>query len=390
MAPGILDALKILKPQTVIRWHPAGFEPIGAGNHDRTMAGQRHRRTFASLFADERREPALGSPADPRRTAQAWHRCRADHRGKIHGEEKAATVDAFAISRWGSRGFPVARNSCVSGASCASSIRPPTPPTSRSRGRGRDLPADYSFDEMRDLPTASNAISRIRERGWPFGLANSSPRAGRSAPLSFSPGSHRSSIMASATSGGKRRNPAAGGDAPARPWQLPRFRHADDRGGALARSRRAICVWVFPAVPLDDPEEPTSGPPRGSTHAWAQVYSPGTGRIDFDPTTGRSARSAPGHRCGRPRSALRYPSQRTFHRVPVGPSPHGGAERHARHRRRSGPPPRAHNSANGQIDDRDGQGLADRTHRRSADSPSRDLIDFDALRVPVALCRFRG
>src|SRR6266446_1943197 len=37
-------------------------------------------------------QPALGSTADPRRTAQAWHQCRADHRGKIHGEEKAATV----------------------------------------------------------------------------------------------------------------------------------------------------------------------------------------------------------------------------------------------------------------------------------------------------------
>src|SRR4030095_3287745 len=40
----------------------------------------------------EHREPALGSTVDPRRTAQAWHRCRADHRGKILGEEKAATV----------------------------------------------------------------------------------------------------------------------------------------------------------------------------------------------------------------------------------------------------------------------------------------------------------
>src|SRR5437870_6255807 len=29
----------------------------------------------------ERREPALGSATDPWRTAQAWHRCRADHRG---------------------------------------------------------------------------------------------------------------------------------------------------------------------------------------------------------------------------------------------------------------------------------------------------------------------
>jgi hypothetical protein len=25
LAPGILDALKILKPETVIRWHRAGF-----------------------------------------------------------------------------------------------------------------------------------------------------------------------------------------------------------------------------------------------------------------------------------------------------------------------------------------------------------------------------
>jgi len=25
VAPGVLDALKILKPQTVIRWHRAGF-----------------------------------------------------------------------------------------------------------------------------------------------------------------------------------------------------------------------------------------------------------------------------------------------------------------------------------------------------------------------------
>src|SRR5438132_418320 len=40
----------------------------------------------------EHREPTLGSTADPRRTAQARHRCRADHRVKIHGEAKAATV----------------------------------------------------------------------------------------------------------------------------------------------------------------------------------------------------------------------------------------------------------------------------------------------------------
>jgi transglutaminase-like putative cysteine protease len=38
------------------------------------------------------------------------------------------------------------------------------------------------------------------------------------------------------------------------------------------------------AVSLDDPEEPARGSAGGSTHAWAQIYLPGVGWIDFDPT----------------------------------------------------------------------------------------------------------
>jgi transglutaminase-like putative cysteine protease len=45
-------------------------------------------------------------------------------------------------------------------------------------------------------------------------------------------------------------------------------------------------VSGYLAVPLDDPLESTSGSARGSTHAWAQVYLPGAGWIDFDPTSG--------------------------------------------------------------------------------------------------------
>jgi transglutaminase-like putative cysteine protease len=37
------------------------------------------------------------------------------------------------------------------------------------------------------------------------------------------------------------------------------------------------------AIPLDDPFDPKGG----STHAWAQVYLPGAGWVDFDPTSGK-------------------------------------------------------------------------------------------------------
>jgi hypothetical protein len=50
VAPGVLDALKILKPQTVVRGTALGSELTDAGNHDRAAAGQRQRRTFASSF----------------------------------------------------------------------------------------------------------------------------------------------------------------------------------------------------------------------------------------------------------------------------------------------------------------------------------------------------
>jgi transglutaminase-like putative cysteine protease len=41
------------------------------------------------------------------------------------------------------------------------------------------------------------------------------------------------------------------------------------------------------AVPLEYPADASSDSPRGSTHAWAQVYLPGAGWVDFDPTSGK-------------------------------------------------------------------------------------------------------
>ena len=49
LAPGVLNALKIVKPETVIRWHRAASGPIGAG--DRGRAGRRPRSSYAGSFA---------------------------------------------------------------------------------------------------------------------------------------------------------------------------------------------------------------------------------------------------------------------------------------------------------------------------------------------------
>jgi len=53
-----------------------------------------------------------------------------------------------------------------------------------------------------------------------------------------------------------------------------------------ARPFAARFASGYLAVPLDDPKEPASGSARGSTHAWAQIYLPGRGWIDFDPASG--------------------------------------------------------------------------------------------------------
>jgi len=51
LAPGVVDALKILQPETVIRWHRAGFRSYWRWESGPAVADQEHLRTFASSFA---------------------------------------------------------------------------------------------------------------------------------------------------------------------------------------------------------------------------------------------------------------------------------------------------------------------------------------------------
>jgi hypothetical protein len=51
LTPGVMDALKIIRPETLLRWHRAGFRAIGAGNLDHAVGGRRQPRTFAASFA---------------------------------------------------------------------------------------------------------------------------------------------------------------------------------------------------------------------------------------------------------------------------------------------------------------------------------------------------
>ena len=70
--PSILQVLTIIRPETLVRWHRAGFRCYWRWK-SRSLGGRPQIETALRVLipADEHREPALGSAAHPRRTAQA-------------------------------------------------------------------------------------------------------------------------------------------------------------------------------------------------------------------------------------------------------------------------------------------------------------------------------
>ena len=92
LAPTVLSALAIVKPETVIRWHRAGFR-----SYWRWRSRRGGRPTLPTEIRKLIREmsianPLVGSAADPRRVAQARDRCRRDERCQIYGQETRTTV----------------------------------------------------------------------------------------------------------------------------------------------------------------------------------------------------------------------------------------------------------------------------------------------------------
>ncbi len=65
LAPGVLDALKILKPETVIRWHRAGFRAYWRWKSRARWPTEDTTGDSSAHSRHEYCEPALGCTADP-------------------------------------------------------------------------------------------------------------------------------------------------------------------------------------------------------------------------------------------------------------------------------------------------------------------------------------
>ena len=91
--PDLRDALAVVRPETVIRWHRAGFRAYWRWR----SRPRRGRPTVPPEVRQLIREmslanPLWGAPRIPWRTAQTRHRCRADECVQIYGAEERATL----------------------------------------------------------------------------------------------------------------------------------------------------------------------------------------------------------------------------------------------------------------------------------------------------------
>ena len=92
IAPRILDAFTIVEPETVLRWHRAGFRLFWRWKSRR---GAGRPKVSLEVRQDPRDKPGkspLGRSAHSWRAPQAWYRCGSDLRRQVHGPTPAPTV----------------------------------------------------------------------------------------------------------------------------------------------------------------------------------------------------------------------------------------------------------------------------------------------------------
>jgi len=158
------------------------------------------------------------------------------------------------------------------------------------------FPVDYSADDMAELAPCiqrrhADPDDEVGRWARQFLLASGSIGT-LELLVRLSQGIHRGFLY--------RRREAKGIQRPLETLQLG---HGSCRDFALlmieaARSLGLAARFVsgYLAVPLEADEEPrtaeTVDQPHGATHAWAQVYLPDVGWIDFDPTSGSVGRAA--------------------------------------------------------------------------------------------------
>lgn len=154
------------------------------------------------------------------------------------------------------------------------------------------FPVDYSGQNERDLddcrrrrhPDPDDRIGRWARQflgdGAPIGALELLARLSR--------GIHQQFVY--------RRREAKGIQSPA---ETLRLGHGSCRDFAwlMIEAARALGLAArfasgYLAVAFDGAPESADGGPHGATHAWAQVYLPGVGWIDFDPTSGSVGKSA--------------------------------------------------------------------------------------------------
>jgi hypothetical protein len=98
--PAILNAITVVKPETVIRWHRRGFRAYWRWKSRRCGGRPRVDREIRDPHpTDAQEEPPVGSAADTQRAADARDRGRPINRGAVHDQAAGMPNSASRFSQ---------------------------------------------------------------------------------------------------------------------------------------------------------------------------------------------------------------------------------------------------------------------------------------------------